>query len=112
MMNFKKICYIFVFITLIALLIITGCPFYNIFKIECPACGTTRAWISFLNGDFKKALDYNLFFFIMPFFILYFLFKNRNPKKSIKYCEILLIIFSVLIFAYHLFRLYYQVKVL
>ncbi len=108
MMNFKKICYIFVFLTLITMLIITGCPIYNIFKIECPACGTTRAWICFLNGDFKKALDYNLFFFIMPFFIVYFLFKDYIPKKVTKYCDISLIVFAVFILIYHIIRLYYQ----
>ena len=108
MMKFKKICYELMPFALITVLLITGCPVYNIFKIECPACGTTRAWISFLKGDFIVAFKYNAFFFIMPLFILYFIFKNRIPQKSVKYCEILLIIFAALIFTYHLIRIYYR----
>lgn len=35
------------------------CLFNKLFLIECPSCGATRAFFSFLKGDFKAAYAYN-----------------------------------------------------
>jgi len=37
----------------------TVCLFNNIFHVDCPGCGITRAVLSVLHGDFAKAFYYN-----------------------------------------------------
>ena len=37
----------------------TICIFKNIIGSECMGCGTTRAIISFIGGNFHKSIDYN-----------------------------------------------------
>ena len=50
------------------------CLFYEIFEIICPGCGTTRSFITLLNGDFLTAFEYNQIFVIVIFPIFTFLF--------------------------------------
>ena len=36
------------------------CIYYNIAKIICPGCGTTRAFSNFFHFNFQKAADFNI----------------------------------------------------
>ena len=54
----------------IAIAAVCGCPIYELFGICCPLCGTTRAWISFINGDIEAAFRYHPLFLITPLWFL------------------------------------------
>lgn len=43
------------------------CIFYNKYHIPCPACGTTRAYISLLKGDLIASFKNHPLFWIVPF---------------------------------------------
>ena len=44
------------------------CPSYNLFNVECPGCGITRATMHLIHFQFKEAWAFNkLSFFIDPF---------------------------------------------
>ncbi|WP_405369662.1 DUF2752 domain-containing protein [Nonlabens sp. Asnod2-A12] len=44
------------------------CPSKYVTGYDCPGCGSQRAVHSLLNGDFKKAFNYNpLLFVLLPF---------------------------------------------
>lgn len=43
------------------------CIFYNIYHIPCPACGTTRAYISLLKGDLISSFKNHPLWWIVPF---------------------------------------------
>lgn len=54
----------------------TICLIKNIFGIECPGCGITRAIISAVQLDIVKALEYNkIVILVLPIFV-YRWFKN------------------------------------
>ncbi len=41
------------------------CPFYEITGFYCPGCGTGRAVLSLMNGDFTAAVLYNPLLFLL-----------------------------------------------
>lgn len=52
------------------LLLAVGCPFYRLTGIVCPGCGLTRAWYSFLTGDWKSAMEYHPLFLVAPVYLM------------------------------------------
>lgn len=52
------------------------CLFYIRFKIPCPACGTTRAFLSLLSFNIKNAFFYHPLFWMTPFVPLFIAAKN------------------------------------
>ena len=58
-----------------------GCPFKTIFKIPCPGCGITRAYLSVLHLDFAKAFEYNPMFWSVPILFLLMLFDDKFKHK-------------------------------
>lgn len=61
------------------------CIFKNITHLPCPSCGTTRAIILLLQGNFIGSIEMNplglLIFCVMvaiPFFVIYDLYKSDN----------------------------------
>ena len=58
------------------------CLFINIFGLPCPACGMTRAYISLVHLDIKKAFYYHPLFWSVPLILLGYknkkLIYNRN----------------------------------
>ena len=59
-----------------------SCIFKLIFKIPCPGCGMTRAYISLLHFDFAKAFEYNFMFWSVPILFLLYLFDGKLFKKK------------------------------
>lgn len=55
LLNFGFALIVLIYVILLFFLQIT-CPIKYLFKIECPACGITRAWISILRGDVLGSL--------------------------------------------------------
>ncbi len=53
------------------------CPFDAIFKIPCPGCGMTRAWLSVFKLQFAKAFSYHKMFWSLPVLFVGFLFDGR-----------------------------------
>lgn len=44
------------------------CPVYATSGIKCPGCGSQRAMHALLNGQLKRAWNYNpLFIFVLPY---------------------------------------------
>lgn len=95
----KNIIRNFFVLILLVILVIYGCPIYKHIGILCPACGTTRAWLSFLSGNITKAFKYNLFFPIMPIIIIFFTLPNKT-----KYANYLLFTSAGIIFFYNVLR--------
>ena len=68
----------FIFINLIVLFFVILsslfnfriCLIYNIFKIPCPGCGISRAFILFFKGDFLGSLQYNM---LLPIILILYL---------------------------------------
>jgi len=58
------------------------CLFKKVFKIPCPGCGMTRAYISLLHLDFKKAFEYNPMFWSVPILFLIYIFDIKIFKKE------------------------------
>jgi hypothetical protein len=63
----------------------TVCFFKNITHLPCPSCGITRAIILLMQGNFVASIEMNplgLIVFcsmiIIPFFVLYDLYKKEN----------------------------------
>ena len=53
-----------------------SCPFHELFGLDCPGCGSQRAFHSLLHGEILKAADYNLLFVTAIFlFLIYCLIR-------------------------------------
>ena len=103
----------FIFINLIVLFFVILsslfnfriCLIYNIFKIPCPGCGISRAFILFFKGDFLGSLQYNM---LLPIILILYLIiivwniidyklkKNSFMKFTNKYKIPIIILFSIL----------------
>ncbi|MBQ8184942.1 MAG: DUF2752 domain-containing protein [Lachnospiraceae bacterium] len=94
-----------VLIGITALLVYFGCPLYKVSGITCPACGTTRAWLSFLEGRFTDAFRYNAFFPILPLILIYATFHDMVPGRFVKKADMVFCILAVLLFIYNLLRI-------
>ena len=100
--NFRSILrYILISIPIIITIFIfsyfIGCPIRLITGIPCPACGITRAYISFFQGDFALAFSYHPLFFLLPAVLLCVISLLLTEKKPNCKARLPLIIFSVLI---------------
>lgn len=59
------------------------CPFHYLTGLDCPGCGTQRAFHSLLHFEFGKALSYNpLFVVSIPYLLLGFYFEYLGGKKK------------------------------
>ncbi len=71
-----------VVLVLIMYILNIPCLFKTVFKIPCPGCGMTRAYISLLHLDFKKAFEYNPMFWSVPILFLLYIFDIKIFKKE------------------------------
>ncbi len=84
---------------------IMGCPWYQIFGIPCPCCGVTRAWIAFFKGEFSEAFSSHPLFMPITGGVLMFVFADEIFKKQ-KTKNIVFIISGEIIFLSYLVRLW------
>ena len=61
----------------------TTCLIKHIFKISCPGCGLTRAWISCFKFQFKQAFEYNAMFWSVPIIIVCAFMDWKGKRKYI-----------------------------
>ena len=69
---------------IVAVMYILGvqCFFKWLFKISCPGCGMTRAWISIFKFDFSAAFRYHPMFWSVPILGALYLFDGRIFKHT------------------------------
>lgn len=58
------------------------CPLKYMFKIDCPGCGMTRAYISLLHLDLRQAFEYHAMFWSVPILGLLYLFDGKLFSKK------------------------------
>jgi len=85
-----------------------GCPFRWVTGIPCPACGTTRAYVSFFNLDFKGAFLHHPLFWLLPILLFIGIHKDTRMLKflSTKTKQIILILGAVLFITVYFIRLF------
>lgn len=109
MLNFQKSEKLlkFIIIALAGYLIMarlgTTCLFRLLTGICCPACGMTRAWTSFLNGDIEKAFYYHPLFWLVIIIPVIILFRKKINERL--YNGIMLF-FIVLVLGCYFYRLF------
>ena len=69
------------------------CIFKHFFGIECIGCGMTRAILSALRLDFKKAFMYHSMFWSIPVLYIYFIFDGKAIGRKIPDMIVLTVIF-------------------
>ncbi|MBM6917218.1 MULTISPECIES: DUF2752 domain-containing protein [Intestinimonas] len=95
-----------IFLSILGLLCIWGCPLRRLTGISCPGCGLTRAWLSFLKGQWNLAISYHLFFLPTPFFLFLFAHSSCYFEKNCSWIRSSCFCFFSLLFIYHLCRLW------
>ena len=109
MLNFQKSEKLlkFIIIALTGYLIMarlgTTCLFRLLTGICCPACGMTRAWTSFLNGNIKMAFYYHPLFWLIPVIGILILFEEKINKK---FYNTIMFSFILLIMGCYFYRLF------
>lgn len=78
------------------------CPFKFITGISCAGCGMTRAWLALLRLDIKGAFYYHPLFFLPPFAVILFLFKNKINKRLYNFLIFTLICLFAIIYVFRL----------
>lgn len=76
--RYKKIIKWGIVALILVLVVIYGCPIYRITGFPCPCCGTTRAWICFFRGEWKKAFEYHPLFLFFPILIIVYIFDEND----------------------------------
>lgn len=54
------------------------CIFKWLTGLPCPGCGMTRAWVHFFHGEMPLAFYFHPLFWLIPFFLLLFLFRKKR----------------------------------
>lgn len=76
-----------------------GCPFRWVTGIPCPACGITRAYVSFFSLDFKGAFLHHPLFWLLPILVFIGVHKDTDMLKfSNKKVEHIIIILGAIFF--------------
>ena len=70
------------------------CPFAILFGFPCPACGLTRAGISFLTAHFSTAFQMNPCIFLL---IYKYIFEKKPPYLTFITCLLGIIVFGIYI---------------
>ncbi len=84
-----------------------GCVWQRIFGIPCPGCGMTRAYVSLLHGDIKKAFEYNFMFPFVPVLCIYVFFDGRIFRSKTVDNIIISCIFAGFAFRFGLVMLHF-----
>lgn len=58
------------------------CIFKHLFKISCPGCGMTRAWVSLFKLDFVMAFRFHPMFWSVPILGALFFLDGRIFKRT------------------------------
>ncbi|MGI5958743.1 MAG: DUF2752 domain-containing protein [Massiliimalia sp.] len=61
-----------------------GCMFRHVVGVPCPGCGTTRAWICFLQGHVVDAFYWHPLFWLTVPLLFLAIIKQQNIFRSSK----------------------------
>ena len=86
------------------LLLIFGCPIYQLWNVPCPCCGVTRAWIAFLQGNIASAFQYHMLFPVIPLLIPLYICHDLLPTQWRKYADTVTLVLGTAVFIYALLR--------
>lgn len=81
------------------------CPIAILFGFPCPACGLTRAGISFLTAHFSTAFQMNpCIFLLIPYFLYLWFYKYIFEKKP-PYLTFITCLLGIIVFGIYILRL-------
>lgn len=78
------------------------CPIKFVTGISCAGCGMSRAWLSLLRFDIKKAFYFHPLFWLPPLFIIIFLCKKYINKKIYNIFIFTMVALCVIVYLYRL----------
>lgn len=82
------------------------CPIAILFGFPCPACGLTRAGISFLTAHFSTAFQMNpCIFLLIPYFLYLWFYKYIFEKKP-PYLTFITCLLGAVVFGIYVLRLF------
>lgn len=82
------------------------CPIAILFGFPCPACGLTRAGISFLTSHFSTAFQMNpCIFLLIPYFLYLWIYKYIFEKKP-PYLTFITCLLGIVVFGIYILRLF------
>lgn len=93
-----------IFLGLLSLLFLYGCPFYNLLHIPCPCCGVTRAWVAFFHGDISGAFAYHALFPLIPLLIPLYCLHDLCQGFLKKVCNGFSLLLAAALFLYNILR--------
>ena len=82
------------------------CPSVILFGLPCPGCGTTRAALYLLKGDFAEAFYINPGIYLWAVFLLYIIVVRYILGKPLKHATTFAAIIAVLIIIRFLYGMY------
>lgn len=85
------------------------CPSVIVFGLPCPGCGTVRALLYVLNGQFSEALYINPSVYLWIAFLLYIIVVRYILGKPLKYVTLLMTVIGVVMvirFGYGMYMYY------
>lgn len=59
------------------------CPIRQSIGLPCPSCGMTRAWLSFVQGNFWDAFTFHPLFLLAPIFLFAIFRKKKKLTMGI-----------------------------
>jgi hypothetical protein len=86
------------------------CPFYALTGLQCPGCGGLRGIHQLLNGNIRKALNFNLMLILAVPVGGYLLLSNifimisGKPLPEIPFNKTLILVLLFIIIAYWILR--------
>ncbi|MBQ9939763.1 MAG: DUF2752 domain-containing protein [Oscillospiraceae bacterium] len=80
-MRYKTLFPTLIALALFAAAVIFGCPIYQIFGVQCPGCGMTRAFLCAVCLDFKAAFHHHPLFWLFMVESVYVVFRNHILKR-------------------------------
>ena len=70
--------------SLVLILLNISCPIKYITGVSCAGCGMTRAFMSLLKGNINEAFMYHPLFWMVPIFVLIYIYRDKIPSKIFK----------------------------
>ena len=82
------------------------CPSVIIFGLPCPGCGTTRALIYLLKGNFAEAFHINPAVYLWMVFLLYIIVVRYILGKPLKHLTPFLVVIGIFMVARYAYGMY------
>ena len=81
------------------------CPTKMLFRLPCPFCGLTRAWISAFSADFSAAFRQHPLFLLAPVLIAMFAHTDSVRIKNKQLYDSVLVLIAAVFFIVYVIRM-------